>query len=151
MNGWSSFCLISCNWASFLSNRIIILLSDKLLPDFYHGFFWSAENVVLNYLPTQDGVWVLLCPLIFIRHMTIFNNFMADVQPILVKMLILHWQMLLPRLLWQILLSSLWHMSIPLCVWDVNTTHICCYCFVDKQGGRCSCHYFVWYMVKPHN
>ena len=33
---------------NFLKNRIIILLEDKLLPDFYHGFFWSEENVVLN-------------------------------------------------------------------------------------------------------
>ena len=31
---------------------------------FYHGFLWSEKNVVLNYFPTQDGVWVLVCPLI---------------------------------------------------------------------------------------
>ena len=59
------------------------------MPDFYHGFFWSEEIVVLNYVPTQDGVCVLLCPLILIRHMTILNNFMAVVKPIFVKMLIL--------------------------------------------------------------
>ena len=40
----------------FLNNRIKILLEDKLLPDFYHGFFWSEENVILNYFPTLDGV-----------------------------------------------------------------------------------------------
>ena len=34
------------------------------LPDFYHGFFWSDENVVLNYFPTLDGVWMLICPVI---------------------------------------------------------------------------------------
>ena len=32
------------------------LLEDKLLPDFYHGLFWSEENVILNYFPTLDGV-----------------------------------------------------------------------------------------------
>ena len=48
----------------FSQNRIIILLKDKLLPDFYHRFFWSEENVVLNYFPTLDGVWVLVCPVI---------------------------------------------------------------------------------------
>ena len=57
---------LTYNWTNFLKNRIIVLLEDKLLHDFYHGFFWSEENVVLNYFPTQDGVWVLVCPLILI-------------------------------------------------------------------------------------
>ena len=38
------------------------MLEDKLLPDFYHGFFWSEENVYLNYFPTLNSVSVLLCP-----------------------------------------------------------------------------------------
>ena len=29
----------------------------KAFTRFYHGFFWSEENVVLNYFLTQDGVW----------------------------------------------------------------------------------------------
>ena len=44
----------------FSKNRTNILLKDKLLPDFCHGFFWSEENVNLNYFPTHDGVWVLV-------------------------------------------------------------------------------------------
>ena len=72
----------SCKWTGFLKNRIISLLEDKLSPDFYHGFFWSEENVVLNYFPTQDVVWILVCPLILIGHMVILINFMPDVKPI---------------------------------------------------------------------
>ena len=30
----------------------ILSLKDKLLPDLCHGFFWSEENVDLNYFPT---------------------------------------------------------------------------------------------------
>ena len=41
---------------NFLINRTNILLKDKLSPDFCHGFFWSKENVDLNYFPTHDGV-----------------------------------------------------------------------------------------------
>ena len=48
--------------------RAIILWKDKLSPDWHHGFFWPEENVVLNYFPTQDGGWVLVCPWILIRH-----------------------------------------------------------------------------------
>ena len=51
---------------------------------FYHAFFWSEGNVVLNYFPPQDGVLVLVCPLILIRHMTILNDFMADVNLLLI-------------------------------------------------------------------
>ena len=48
----------------FLKNRTNKLLEVKLSPDFYHGFFWSEENVNLNYFPTLNGVSVLLCPII---------------------------------------------------------------------------------------
>ena len=69
---------------NFLKNRTIIWLEDKLSPDFYHGFFWSEENVVLNYFPTQDGVWVLVCPLILVGHMIILIDLMAGVKPLFV-------------------------------------------------------------------
>ena len=45
----------------FLKHRTNILLKDKLSPDFCHGFFWSEENVDLNYFQTLDGVCVLVC------------------------------------------------------------------------------------------
>ena len=32
---------------NFLMNRTLILLEDKLLPVFKHGFFWSEKNVIL--------------------------------------------------------------------------------------------------------
>ena len=38
-----------CKPTKFLKNRTNILLKDKLLPDFCHGFLWSEENVDLNY------------------------------------------------------------------------------------------------------
>ena len=69
MHGYFSFCLVSCRCNNFLKNRL--LLEDKLLPDFYHGLFWSEENVDLNIFPTQDGVWVLVCP-VFNWHMIHF-------------------------------------------------------------------------------
>ena len=53
----------------------------QAFAQFYHGIFWSEENVVLSYFPTQDGVWVLVCPLILFRHITILNDFLADVKP----------------------------------------------------------------------
>ena len=65
MNGCFSFCLITYRWANFLKNRTNVLLKDKLLPDFHHGFFQVWGNVDLNYFPTLDGVWVLVCPLNF--------------------------------------------------------------------------------------
>ena len=39
-----------------------------------HGFFWSEENVNLNYFPTQDGVTVLVCPVILwtLKYIVIF-------------------------------------------------------------------------------
>ena len=61
MNGCFSFCLITYRWANFLKNRTNFLLNDKLLLDLCHGFFWSEENVDLNYFPTHNGVWVLVC------------------------------------------------------------------------------------------
>ena len=49
----------SCKQTKFLKNRTNILLR-QILPDFCHGFFWSEENVDLNYFPTLDGVCVLV-------------------------------------------------------------------------------------------
>ena len=46
------------SWIFFSKNRTNKLLEDKLLPDFYHGFFWSEENVHLNYFLTHIGVTV---------------------------------------------------------------------------------------------
>ena len=54
------------SWIFFSKNRTSKLLEDKLLPDFYHGFFWSEENVHLNYVPTHIGVTVLVCPIILL-------------------------------------------------------------------------------------
>ena len=68
-------------WAMFIQNTIIILLWDKLLPDFYHAFILSAAHIFLNYVHTEDTVWVLLWSVIFIGNMTISVHFMADVQP----------------------------------------------------------------------
>ena len=51
---------------NFLKSRMIKLLEDKLLPDFYHGFFWSEENVHLNYFPTHNGVTVLVYTMILL-------------------------------------------------------------------------------------
>ena len=44
MYGCFSFCLVTCKLDNFLKNRTIKLLEDKLLPDFYHGFFWSVHH-----------------------------------------------------------------------------------------------------------
>ena len=66
MYGCFSFCLVTCKLDNFLQNRTNKLLEDKLLPDFYHGFFWSEENVHLNYFPTHNGVTVLVCPIILL-------------------------------------------------------------------------------------
>ena len=62
MNGCFSFSFISCTQTKFLKHRTNILLKDKLSPDFCHGFFWSEENVDLNYFLTLDGAYVLVCP-----------------------------------------------------------------------------------------
>ena len=43
-------------------------------------------------------------PLILNVHISILNDFIADVKLIFVKLFILLWQMLLPRMMWQILL-----------------------------------------------
>ena len=69
--------------SNFLINRTNILLKDKLLPDFCHGFFWSEENADLNYFPTHDGLCVLVCPWILLGQMLILIDFMADVKPFL--------------------------------------------------------------------
>ena len=66
MYGCFSFCLVTCKLDNFLKNRTNKLLEDKLLSDFYHGFFWSEENVHLNYFPTHIGVTVLVCPIILL-------------------------------------------------------------------------------------
>ena len=58
--------LAPCKLDNFLKNRTIKLLEDKLLPDFYHGFFWSDENVHLNYFPTHNGVTVLVYTMILL-------------------------------------------------------------------------------------
>ena len=68
MHGCFSFSLGICRCSNFLINRTLILLEDKLLPVLKHGFFWSEENVILNIIPTLDGVWVLVCPVIFFGH-----------------------------------------------------------------------------------
>ena len=60
MYGCFSFCLVTCKLDNFLKNRTIKLLEDKLWPDFYYGFFWSEENVHLNYFPTHNGATVLV-------------------------------------------------------------------------------------------
>ena len=65
MHGCFSFCLFTCSFVDFLKNRTLILIKDKLLPVSKHGFFWSEENVHLNHFPTQDGVSVLVSPVIF--------------------------------------------------------------------------------------
>ena len=57
---------VLCKLETFLKNRTIKLLEDKLLPDFYHGFFWSEENVHLNYFPTHNGVTVLVYTMILL-------------------------------------------------------------------------------------
>ena len=55
-----------CKLDNFLKHRTIKLLEDKLLPDFYHGFFWSEENVCLNYFPRHNSVTELVCPMILL-------------------------------------------------------------------------------------
>ena len=42
----------------FSQNRTIILLKDKFLPDFCHGFFWSEENV--DFIWSEENVGFLL-------------------------------------------------------------------------------------------
>ena len=46
-----------------------------LLSDFYHDCFFCDENIIQNYLPTQDGVWVSLCLLIFYQAYDNFAEF----------------------------------------------------------------------------
>ena len=79
MNGSFLYCFISCNWAMFIQNTIIILLWDKLLPHSYHSFILSAAHIFLNYVCTEDAVWVLLWSVFFIWNMTSLVHFMADV------------------------------------------------------------------------
>ena len=91
MYGCFSLCLVTCKLDNFLKNRTIKLLKGKLLPDFYHGFFWFEENVHLNYFPTHNGVTVGL-------HYDIIGYLillMADVKPFFVYLM--YWLMLLPR------------------------------------------------------
>ena len=66
MHGCFSFCLGIYRCNNFFINRTLILLEDKLLPVLKHGFFWSEENVILNIIPILDGVWVLVCAVIFL-------------------------------------------------------------------------------------
>ena len=46
-----------------------ILLEYKLSSVFKYGFLRSEENDNLNNFPTLDGVWVLVCPAIFMDTM----------------------------------------------------------------------------------
>ena len=113
MNGCLSFCLITYRWANFFKNRTIFLLKDKLSPDFCHGFFWSEENVDLNYFPTHGGVWVLVCPWNFLGQMLILIDFWQMLCHILY---FLSWQMLLPRLVAD-LIANFWADVIVLVFW----------------------------------
>ena len=79
MNWCFSCCVISFYSAIFHENRTIILLSDKLFPDISYGCLSSQEHVLPNYVPTQYCVLVMLYPVIVIRHITILNNYFADV------------------------------------------------------------------------
>ena len=81
MHGCFLFCLFPCSFVDFLKNRTYILIKDKLSPVFKHGFFWSEENVKLNHFPTQDGVTVLVCPVIVWTLNILLLYFMADVMP----------------------------------------------------------------------
>ena len=58
---------------------MIMLLSDKFLQDIYYGCLSPQEHVVLNYVPMQYCVLVMLYPVIVIRHITILNNYFSDV------------------------------------------------------------------------
>ena len=100
-------------WANVLKNRTIFLLKDKLSPDFCHGFFWSEENVDLNYFPTHGGVWVLVCPWNFLGQMLILIDFWQMLCHILY---FLSWQMLLPRLVAD-LIANFWADVIVLVFW----------------------------------
>ena len=68
-------CFISCNWAMFIQNTIIILLWYKLLPDSYHAFISSAAHIFLNYVHTEDAVWVLLWSVFFYQEYDNFSSF----------------------------------------------------------------------------
>ena len=110
------FCIMSV--ANFLINRTNILLKDKLSPDFCHGFFWSEENVDLNYFPTHDGVCVLVCPWILLGQMLILIDFMTDVKPFLS---VYYLDRCYCQELWQILCHFLFgQMLLPLYIWGGN-------------------------------
>ena len=119
-------------WLIFLKNRTYILIKDKLLLVSKHGFFWSEENVNLNYFPTQDGVTVLVCPVILWTLNILLLYFMADVMPC----------SLACDMLWQMLLPNLWQMLLLVCgrCYNHQAEGIAC---IIKQGGSCYCHIFV--------
>ena len=96
-----------CKLDNFLKNRTNKLLEDKLLPDFYHDFFWSEEIVHLNYFPIHNGVTVLVCPIILLGIKIIL---MADVKPFFLFYILAG---VIAKLLWQILLPGLWQMLLP--------------------------------------
>ena len=108
-----------CKQLIFSWTGQIILLKDKLSPDFCHGFFWSEEDVDLNYFPTQDGVWMLVCLWILLGQMLVLIDFMADVKPFFICLL--SWQMLLPRTVADLIPLFVWADVIALIyIWGGN-------------------------------
>ena len=62
-----SFCLfqfISCTRLNFFLKKNIFFVEDRFLPCPQHGFLRSEENVILDNSNTL-GIWVFVCPAIF--------------------------------------------------------------------------------------
>ena len=65
VSGCFSFCLFHCSF-DIIPKTEILLVRRQAFGSNKHGFLRSEENVNLNNFPTLNGVWVLVCPVIFI-------------------------------------------------------------------------------------
>ena len=52
--------------------------------------------------------------------------------------------------LWQVLLPGLWA-DVTALVCELLVPHCKSIDYIAKQGGRCYCQHFVWWMVKLHD
>ena len=108
------------------------LLGDNLLPFIKHGFLRSEENVNLNNFPTLDGVWVLMCPVIFWIQLCKLTNTKADV--------------VLLCCIGRFCAFGRWYCH--LIVRQMVSHRGRCYNLFTEQSGRCYCHCNnMWQMV----
>ena len=123
------------------------MLEDKLLPVLKNAFFWSEENVILNIIPTLDGVWVSVCPVIFWNIIKFSCIIWQMLSHMFIKAYGLPWQALLSCILWQMLLQNTVADVIAIFYVVDGLSIVEMICHIIKQGGRCCCHCYVWQMV----